>query len=65
MAGVSKRLQVPIDDIRRAQHLCKTIEEDLTWSVALVSAKFMRLAESAGLLRRDINLDSKVYHTSL
>ena len=64
-AGVSKRLSVLIDDIRRAKHLCKTIEEDLRWPVALVSAKVMRLAESVGLLRSDIDLDSKVYHISL
>ena len=30
-AGVSKRLPIPIEDIRKVQHLCKTIDDDLRW----------------------------------
>ena len=60
-AGVSKRLPIPIDDILKVQHLCRKIDDDLRWLVALVSDTGMRLAEGAGLLKtscsqRDIPL---------
>ena len=64
-AGVSKRLPIPIDDIRKVQHLCKTIDDDLRWLVALVSDTGMRLAEGAGLLKSDIILDAEIKHISL
>jgi len=64
-AGVSKRLPIPIEDIRKVQHLCKTIDDDLRWLVALVSDTGMRLAEGAGLLKSDIILDADIPHISL
>ena len=64
-AGVSKRLPIPIEDIRKVQHLCSTIDDDLRWLVALVSDTGMRLAEGAGLLKSDIVLDSDIPHISL
>jgi integrase len=64
-AGVSKRLPIPIEDIRKVQHLCKTIDDDLRWLVALVSDTGMRLAEGAGLLKSDIILDADILHISL
>jgi integrase len=59
-AGVSKRLPIPIDDIRKVQHLCRKIDDDLRWLVALVSDMGMRLAEGAGLLKRDTILDADI-----
>ncbi len=64
-AGVSKRLPIPIEDIRKVQHLCKTRDDDLRWLVALVSDTGMRLAEGAGLLKSDIILDAEIQHISL
>ena len=64
-AGVSKRLPIPIDDIRRVQRLCRTIDDDLKWLVALVSDTGMRLAEGAGLLKSDIILDTNIPYISL
>ena len=64
-AGVSKRLPIPIDDIIKVQHLCRTIDDDLRWLVALISDTGMRLAEGAGLLKRDIILDADIPHISL
>ena len=52
-AGVSKRLPIPIEDIRKVQNQCRLIDDDLRWLVALVSDTGMRLAEGAGLLRSD------------
>ena len=64
-AGVSKRLPIPIDDIIKVQHLCRTIDDDLRWLVALISDTGMRLAEGAGLLKSDIILDGDIPHISL
>ena len=59
-ARVSKRFPIPIDDIRKVQHLCITIDDDLRWLMALVSDSGMRLAEGAGLLKSDIILDADI-----
>jgi integrase len=64
-AGVSKRLPIPIKDIRKVQHQCRLIDDDLRWLVALVSDTGMRLAEGAGLLKSDIILDADIPHISL
>ena len=59
-AGVSKRLPIPIEDIRKVQNQCRLIDDDLRWLVALVSDTGMRLAEGAGLLKSDIILDADI-----
>ena len=64
-AGVSKRLPIPIEDILKVQHLCRTLDDDLRWLVALISDTGMRLAEGAGLLKSDIILDGDIPHISL
>ena len=64
-AGVSKRLPIPIEDIRKVQNQCRLIDDDLRWLVALVSDTGMRLAEGAGLLKSDIILDAGIPHISL
>jgi integrase len=64
-AGVSKRLPIPTDDIRKVQNQCRLIDDDLRWLVALVSDTGMRLAEGAGLLKGDIILDAETPHISL
>ena len=64
-AGVSKRLPIPIDDICKVQQVCKTIDDELRWLVALLSDTGMRLAEGAGLLKSHIILDADIPHISL
>ena len=64
-AGVSKRLPIPIKDIRKVQNQCRLIDDDLRWLVALVSDTGMRLAEGAGLLKSDIILDADIPYISL
>jgi len=64
-AGVSKRLPIPIEDIRKVQNQCRLIDDDLRWLVALISDTGMRLAEGAGLLKSDIVLDSDMPHITL
>jgi len=57
LAGVSKRLPIPIEDISKVQQQCTSLDDDLRWLVALVSDTGMRLAEVSGLLKTDIILD--------
>jgi site-specific recombinase XerD len=64
-AGVSKRLPIPIEDIRKVQNQCRLIDDDLRWLVALVSDTGIRLAEGAGLLKSDIILEADIPHISL
>ena len=60
LAGVSKRLPIPIEDIRKVQQQCLSLDDDLRWLVALVSDTGMRLAEVAGLLKSDLILDEDI-----
>jgi integrase len=58
-AGVLVRKPIPIDDIRNIQSECRAINDDMRWLIALISDTGMRLAEGAGLLKRDfIGLDT-------
>ena len=63
-AGVSKRLPIPIEDIRKVQNQCRLIDDDLRWLVALVSDTGMRgadyLARSLVLCVRPLKFDQLV-----
>lgn len=61
-AGVEGRAPLPLDAIRNIQSECRTVDDDLRWLVALVSDTGMRLAEAAGLLKEDLNLDDPIPH---
>ena len=65
LAGISKRLPIPVEDILKVQQQCRLIDDDLRWLVALISNTGMRLAEGSGLLKSDIILDAEVPHISL
>ena len=59
-AGVSKRLPIPIQNIRNIQLECMKVDDEMRWLVALLSDTGMRLAEAAGLLRSDLVLDAGI-----
>ena len=59
-AGVSKRLPIPISDIRKVQEQCRIIDDEMRWLVALVSDTGLRLAEAARLLKSDLVLDADI-----
>ena len=59
-AGVSKRLPIPMSDIRKVQEQCRIIDDEMRWLIALVSDTGLRLAEAAGLLKSDIILDVEI-----
>ena len=47
------RKPVPITNTRNVQSECRAIDDDMRWLIALISDTGMRLAEGAGLLKRD------------
>ena len=62
---VTKRLPIPIDRLRLIQERCRKTDGALRWLIALISDSGMRLAEAAGLLKADIQLDHEIPHFSL
>ena len=61
-AGVTKRLPIPIHDVRIIQDQCRLIDDDMRWLIALISDTGMRLAEAAGLAISDLALIHEVPH---
>ena len=59
------RQPISMEDIRRVQSLCKDIDDEMRWLVALISDTGMRLGEAAGLLKEDIKLDDRIPHVDL
>ena len=58
-AGVLVRKPIPIEALRKVQSECRAIDDDMRWLIALISDTGMRLAEGAGLLKKDfIGLDT-------
>ena len=47
------------------QSLCKDIDDEMRWLIALISDSGMRLGEAAGLLKEDIKLDEPILHIDL
>ena len=60
-----KRKPIPVEDIKRIQTLCMTIDDDMRWLIALISDTGMRLAEAAGLHMDDIKLDETIPYIDL
>ena len=57
-----KRQPLSIDQIRTLQRHCYKKDDDVRWLVALISDTGMRLAEAAGLMMKDLILDSPHPH---
>ena len=62
---VRTRPPIQIEDIHHIQAECHRIDDDLRWSIALVSDTGMRLAEAVGLAIYDIKLDHEYPHLVL
>ena len=60
-----KRKPIPVDEIKRIQKVCMTIDDDMRWLIALISDTGMRLAEAAGLHLDDIRLNEPIPHIDL
>jgi integrase len=63
--SVQSRQPITIQDIRKVQSLCKDIDDDMRWLIALISDTGMRLGEAAGLLKEDIKLHDRIPHVDL
>ncbi len=62
---VTKRLPILTAHLRLIQKACRGTDDDLRWLIALISDSGMRLAEAAGLLKANIQLDHENPHISL
>ena len=63
--NAQSRQPISIQDIKRVQSLCKDIDDEMRWLIALISDTGMRLGEAAGLLKEDIKLDDCIPHIDL
>lgn len=61
----SKRPSIANELINKVQLECKTINNDISWMLGLISDSGMRLAEAAGLKLSDVNLNNETPHIKL
>jgi len=59
------RQPISMEDIRKVQSLCKDIDDEMRWLIALISDTGIRLGEAAGLLKEDIKLDEPIPYVDL
>jgi integrase len=55
-----RRKPIPLSDVRKVQTLCRSLDDDLRWLLAILSDTGLRLAEAAGLSIEDIHLDGPI-----
>jgi len=63
--NAQSRQPISMEDLKKVQSLCKDIDDEMRWLVALISDTGMRLGEAAGLLKEDIKLDDRIPHIDL
>ena len=63
--NAQSRQPISIQDINKVQSLCRDIDDEMRWLIALISDTGMRLGEAAGLLKEDIKLDYRIPHIDL
>ena len=59
-SNAKSRQPIPLQDIKMVQTLCRDIDDEMRWLIALISDTGMRLSEAAGLLKSDINIDDVI-----
>ena len=64
-SNASKRPSIANELINKVQLECKTIDDDISWIIGLISDTGMRLAEAVGLKLSDINLEDEIPHIKL
>jgi len=60
-----RRKPIPLSDVRKVQSLCRSLDDDLRWLLAILSDTGLRLAEAAGLSIADIHLDGPIPHLNI
>ena len=63
--NAQSRQPISIQDIKKVQSLCKDLDDEMRWLIALISDTGMRLGEAAGLLKEDIKLNDRIPHIDL
>jgi integrase len=63
--NIQSRQPISMEDLMNIQSLCKDIDDEMRWLIALISDTGMRLGEAAGLLKDDIKLDDRIPHIDL
>jgi integrase len=63
--NAQSRQPISVEDLKKVQSLCKDIDDEMRWLIALISDTGMRLGEAAGLLKEDIKLDEPIPHIDL
>ena len=63
--NANSRQPISVQDIKKVQSLCKDIDDEMRWLIALISDTGMRLGEAAGLLKEDIKLNDRIPHIDL
>ncbi|MDB0016532.1 tyrosine-type recombinase/integrase [Alphaproteobacteria bacterium] len=63
--NAQSRPPISAEDLKKVQSLCKDIDDEMRWLVALISDTGMRLGEVAGLLKEDIKVNEPVPHIDL
>ena len=63
--NAQSRQPISMQDTKKVQSLCKDIDDEMRWLIALISDTGMRLGEAAGLLKEDIKLDEPNPHIDL
>src|SRR5210317_11294 len=63
--NAQSRQPISMQDIKKVQSLCKDIDDEMRWLIALISDTGMRLGEAAGLLKADINVNEPIPYIDL
>jgi integrase len=63
--NAQSRQPISMQDIKKVQSLCKDIDDEMRWLIALISDTGMRLGEAAGLLKEDIKVNEPIPHIDL
>jgi len=63
--NAQSRQPISMQDIKKVQSLCKDIDDEMRWLIALISDTGMRLGEAAGLLKADIKVNEPIPHIDL
>jgi integrase len=63
--NTQSRQPISMQDIKKVQSLCKDIDDEMRWLIALISDTGMRLGEAAGLLKEDIKVKEPIPHIDL
>ena len=63
--NAQSRQPISMEDLKKVQSLCKDIDDEMRWLIALINDTGMRLGEAAGLLKEDIKVKEPIPHIDL